>query len=126
MSLQGNYFELDNIAADAWCVAEESGWHRSLAWNPALVNDWIHNRLEAIGYDRVLANLALIHSEVSEALEAVRKDPDHIGEELADVLIRTLELAHMLGIDIGPLTEAKMRQNRVRADVPARAGGKVI
>ena len=69
---------------------------------------------------------ALFHSEVSEALEAVRKDPDHIGEELADVLIRTLELAHMLGIDIGPLTEAKMRQNRVRADVPARAGGKVI
>ena len=132
MSLQGDYHELNRIAEDAWFVAEESGWHRSLAWNPAterwvdLQSFTIHDRLEAIGHDRVLANLALIHSEVSEALEAVRKDPDHIGEELADVLIRTLELAHMLGIDIGHLTEAKMRKNRVRADVPARAGGKAI
>ncbi len=114
------YATLNRLGRDAWDVAEESGWHNTLQWRPSGAAP------AAYGVERIMTNLALIHSEVSEAVEALRKDPDHIGEELADVLIRTLELSHMLGIDIGALTFEKMAKNRVRADVPARAGGKAI
>lgn len=48
--------------------------------------------------------LALIHTEVSEAMEAHRDDNVHgkhgIAEELADVIIRTLDLAEYLGVNI--------------------------
>ena len=41
----------------------------------------------------MLSKLALIHSEVSETLEAIRKEmgPAKIEEELADILIRVLD-----------------------------------
>jgi NTP pyrophosphatase (non-canonical NTP hydrolase) len=41
----------------------------------------------------MLAKLALVHSEVSETLEALRKQQGHsvVEEELADVLIRLLD-----------------------------------
>jgi NTP pyrophosphatase (non-canonical NTP hydrolase) len=41
-----------------------------------------------------LKQLAMIHSEVSEVLEAIRKDKgdDKVVEELADILIRVLDL----------------------------------
>lgn len=111
---------LNRVAQDAWDGAEANGWHNTLRWRiPG-------GKIESYGVERVMTNLALIHSEVSEAVEAVRKDPDHIGEELADVLIRTLELAHMLGIDIGLVTLQKMEKNCTRLDVPVRAGGKAI
>lgn len=44
--------------------------------------------------DFVLAKLALIHSEVSEVLEAYRKQQgsDKILEEFADIFIRTYDL----------------------------------
>jgi NTP pyrophosphatase (non-canonical NTP hydrolase) len=44
--------------------------------------------------DKYAAKLALIHSEVTEVLEALRKSqgPDKVTEEFADVLIRTLDL----------------------------------
>lgn len=59
--------------------------------------------------------LALIHSEVSEALEDFRKDNmDHFGEELADVVIRVLDLAEWLGIDLEQEIERKIEINKGR------------
>lgn len=44
--------------------------------------------------DKYAAKLALIHSEVTEVLEALRKSQgtDKVTEEFADVLIRTFDL----------------------------------
>jgi NTP pyrophosphatase (non-canonical NTP hydrolase) len=44
--------------------------------------------------DKYVAKLALIHSEVTEILEALRKSQgsDKVTEEFADVLIRTYDL----------------------------------
>lgn len=44
--------------------------------------------------DKVAAKLALVHSEVTETLEALRKNQgaDAVTEEVADILIRTLDL----------------------------------
>lgn len=47
--------------------------------------------------------LALVHSEVSEALEELRAtkfDTKKFGEELADVVIRVLDIGEHFGIDI--------------------------
>lgn len=74
--------------------------------------------------NQVPADLALLHSEVSEALEAFRKD-DRAGfaEELADVMIRVVGLAHGLRIDLGSFVVEKVKENRKR---PRKHGGKRI
>ncbi len=60
--------------------------------------------------------LALIHSEVSEALEELRKpDSPGIGEELADVVIRVMDLAEYLGINLELEIAQKMERNKLRA-----------
>lgn len=68
--------------------------------------------------------IALMHSELSEALEAHRKDlmddklPHRNGVEveLADTMIRILDAAGGLGLDIGGALEEKLAFNRNRAD----------
>lgn len=68
--------------------------------------------------------IALIHSDVSEALEGMRKDKmdDHlphlksIDVELADTIIRIMDLCGGLGIDIGRAITEKLAYNAVRAD----------
>lgn len=72
----------------------------------------------------VPAKLALVHSEVSEALEAHRKGlaDDHlphlpgIAVELADALIRIFDLAGAIGIDLARALVEKRRYNAQRAD----------
>lgn len=50
---------------------------------------------------KIPAILALIHSEISEAWEAFHgADRDNFGEELADVIIRILDMLGGLGVDI--------------------------
>lgn len=59
--------------------------------------------------------IALIHSEVSECLEAIRKgDSFNEAEELADAVIRILDYCGYYGIDLGAAIEAKMLQNYQR------------
>jgi NTP pyrophosphatase (non-canonical NTP hydrolase) len=47
-----------------------------------------------IGYDKIGNKLALVHSEVTEVLEAIRKNKgsEEVVEEMADVLIRLLDI----------------------------------
>lgn len=61
--------------------------------------------------------LALIHSEVSEALEEYRKEHRKLEftEELADILIRTLDCAAALELDIEEAVNKKLEKNRNRA-----------
>jgi len=59
--------------------------------------------------------LALIHSEVSEALEADRNgDEQNYEEELADILIRVLDHAGEEDIDIEGAVAEKTAENRER------------
>lgn len=68
--------------------------------------------------------LALIHSEVSEALEGFRKDlnDDHLTSrkmaevELADAVIRIFDLAGSQGFDLGGALVEKLQYNSKRAD----------
>ena len=88
-----------------------------------------------------LGCMALLHSEVSEAVEAWRNwglddatskavgqgegyalpKPEGVGSELADVFIRLLDYARLSGIDLAAEVERKLEFNATRA---YRHGGK--
>lgn len=61
-----------------------------------------------------LARMALIHSEVSEAVEAIRKDDDQVIEELADICIRVFDYCGGYNLDLGSAILSKMETNRNR------------
>ena len=67
--------------------------------------------------------LCLLHSEVSEALEAYRnQDNGNFEEELADVAIRLMDMAEGLGID---LEKAILTKHEININRAYRHGGKV-
>lgn len=98
-------------------------------------------------YDKesILELLAMIHTEVSEAIEADRKDnwvgksnmdavlkkesydtfsllfekyvKNTFQDELADIMIRTISLAAHLEVDLEKHIEAKLRYNELNEDV---------
>ena len=76
--------------------------------------------------------IALMHSELSEALEGLRHGnppSDHIPafsaveEEFADVIIRIMDHADAKGYRVGEAVEAKLAFNRTR---PHKHGGKAF
>lgn len=77
-------------------------------WELSLLDDSLHNNF-------IATRLVLIHSEVSEALEALRSgDMDNFAEELADVVIRVADLAGGLEMDLESEIVKKMEKNKVR------------
>lgn len=83
-------------------IAFEKGW-------------WDHRR-------EVPELLCLVHSEVSEALEAYRKaDSENFVEELADILIRVFDMAGRFRLDLDKAVKDKIEKNKMR---PYRHGGK--
>lgn len=83
----------------------------------------------------VIAQLGLIVSEVGEAIDAVRLGqfapsvdhvsgkPEGVPSELADIIIRTIDLGDMLGINVPRALEEKHSYNLGRAH---RHGGKLL
>lgn len=76
--------------------------------------------------------IALMHSELSEALEGVRKNKkdDHLPHrpavevELADLVIRVLDFAGYKGLDLGGAIVEKLAYNLTRQDHKLENRGK--
>src|SRR5215470_14298314 len=89
--------------------------NRDNGWNVTRPSDWQDTY-------KIPGILALIHSEVSEALEAFRADDKiNFEEELADIVIRVLDCASGLGFDLDRAIREKLSKNRERG---FRHGGK--
>lgn len=102
--------EFDAVAQEVNQIAIEKGW-------------WKGERNEG-------ELIALMHSELSEALEAIRngnppddKIPEFTGveAELADVIIRIMDMAAAKSYRVGEAVVAKINYNKNR---PYKHGGK--
>lgn len=122
-ALFGDSLELQTDVHDLAC---EKGW-----WDGYDRDD--QGRL-ILSTDQVISKIALIHAELSEAVEEARKSPNYseiyydsskpegFAVELADALIRILDLFGALGIDASEIVRIKHEYNRTR---PHRHGGKL-
>ena len=95
-------------------LASRSGWWTDMATGQRFTADQVN----------IPEKLCLIHSEVSEAMEGHRKGliDDKLPHrkmlevELADAMIRILDLAGFLGLDLAGATIEKLAYNQVRQD----------
>ncbi len=62
----------------------------------------------------VALEFGLLTAEVGEAFTAWRKHLPDLGEELADIVIYTMALAEMNGLDLDTEVERKITKNRAR------------
>ena len=107
-----------------------------VAWNKGWYDDWP----DVYDPHHVASRLANITSECSEALEDLKRakkledlkvvsrrldypKPLGFGIELADIVIRTMDLAELLDIDLQKMMEEKHAYNKTRKH---RHGGKSL
>lgn len=75
-----------------------------------------------VSHDKIGNKLALVHSEVTEVLEAIRKSQgsDKVVEEMADVLIRLLDLyaamrnSNIISHSLDEILDQKINKNKSR------------
>lgn len=95
---------LDLLQETCYRLSKEAGWHDNPREDGTMI--------------------ALIHSEISEALEGIRKNlnDDHLTSrkmvevELADAVIRIMDYAGSRGLDVAGALVEKLEYNQQRQD----------
>lgn len=132
---------ITDLVKQSHSTALDKGWHQpSQRVLAAILADKAteHSERNALyataKADRFGALMALIATEVSEAVEAYRErgleawktatgKPEGVASELADVLVRIGDVAGLYGIDLEAAVAEKLAYNKTR---PARHGGKKL
>lgn len=128
LDYHADYDDAERQAYDGLIVAQ------SIAHRTATDAGWYADPATGQPVERNFGEVvALMHSELSEALEADRKGlkddklPHRDGREVefADCIIRIFDTAAALGLDVAGAVIEKNRYNRERADhkLAARASG---
>jgi NTP pyrophosphatase (non-canonical NTP hydrolase) len=113
---------LNNIATECQRNAHKHGFwdHQELEWEVNIEDGpfeqgYIEN--PSIWAEKI----ALMHSEASEMLEALRDgDEEQLAEESADLLIRLFDFTARRGIDIEAAVKMKMEKNVSRPKLHGR------
>jgi len=128
--MEGMSKSINEWAREVHLLAVSKGWHE----RP------MRDERGNVNADAVGAKIALIHSEISEALEELRNakgaesmrpgdrgllamyttvggngKPEGFDVELADAIIRILDLAEALGLDMETALAAKHAYNQTRS-----------
>ena len=113
---------LTNLQSSIHQANVTAGWWTDLSNNMDLAEE---ARLGTrLGKALVAEKLCLIHSEISEAMEGHRKSlPDDklphrlmLEVEMADAVIRIMDLAGAMKLDIGGAIQEKLSYNATRED----------
>lgn len=117
---------LNNLVTECYTRSAHAGW-----WN-----DLETGEPKELTQELILSKIALIHSELSEALEGYRKNEmdDHLPHrkkievELGDAVVRLCDLIGRLGLDLSGAIVEKIEYNASREDHKIenrkKAGGK--
>ena len=111
----GNFEDLDFLDKLAVTIREVN---KKNGWDITMPDDWGNDP------NKLAAKLALVHSEISEALEAIRKsDLENFLEELIDGMIRILDIAGAFSDDLTGIMYDKIAVNANRG---YKHGGKKL
>lgn len=98
---------LIDLQRRAWQIAEDKGFHEN----------------RSASRDDTTVRLCLVHTEISEAVQEVKRHwvgngtrpiIDKVGEELADAVIRILDLCEIIGVNLESAVSDKMNKNTLR------------
>ena len=107
---------LETIGREAHKINEANGWE---VFQPS---DW--QPFDNPNVPKLCTHMALVHTEVAEATEAVRnRDAENFREELADTIIRVASIAYGMGLDLESAINLKLAKNRTRG---LHHGGKSV
>lgn len=107
---------LDDLAQECHDISKAHGF-----WDHAIVDRDPAEMREVKNPSINAEKICLMHSELSEALEAQRNgDRDQEEEELADVIIRVLDYSHARGFSMDQAVRQKMAKNRDRPRLHGR------
>ena len=101
---------VSDLQSEAWLVAESKGFHDGYRGD---------------GRDDTLLRLCLVHTEVSEAAQEVKRhwpasgsptdaQRAEFGLEVADAVIRLLDICGCVGVDLARCIRTKMAINAIR------------
>lgn len=118
MNVQNNVYEISKLLTESLETKEMIiNQLCKEAFKTATEKEW-HDKPRSFG-----EAVSLIHAEVSEALEADRRNEgkERVAEEFADVCIRIFDASTEFGLDLATAITTKMEYNKTR---PVKHGGK--
>lgn len=117
IAVEGGWWEKSQEAKDAQRLLDTNGFEEGSPIHKILVKQANEGR-------NIAELLCLVHSEISEAMEGIRKNLDDdklphrkmLEVELADAIVRILDISGGFGLDVGSALVEKLIFNTTRED----------
>jgi len=107
--------DLNDLAARHYEWVEQMGWHNKTVLEAlALIASEVGEAAaECSGNETALAALARVTEAIGRTANQCRgaEPTENFGTELADIILRTADLAQLYKIDLNAVIEAKMAKN---------------